>query len=105
MRDGVRPSLRGLPRAVRRAHRRVGDERRTLLFDVGPYADVWLANAGRLGIDLATIDTVFLSHWHWDHSGALPAVVAAIAAARAEAGITAPSSSTSTPTDPTSAAP
>ena len=51
---------------------------------------MWLANAGRLGLELATIDTVFLSHWHWDHSGALPAVVAAIAAARTEAGIEAP---------------
>ena len=61
-----------------------------MLFDVGPYADVWLANAERIGIDLATIDTVFLSHWHWDHSGALPEVVAAITAARAAARIDAP---------------
>ena len=37
-----------------------GDEERTMLFDVGPYADVWLANAARLGIDLARIELVFL---------------------------------------------
>src|SRR3954452_4102153 len=63
------------------------DERTTtVLFDVGPYGDVWLANAERLSIDLASIDVLFLSHRHWDHSGGITAVVAAIAAARAAAG-------------------
>ena len=57
-----------------------------MLFDVGPYGDVWLANAGRLAIDLSSIDVLFLSHWHWDHSGGPPAVVVAIAAARHSAG-------------------
>jgi 7,8-dihydropterin-6-yl-methyl-4-(beta-D-ribofuranosyl)aminobenzene 5'-phosphate synthase len=58
-----------------------------MLFDVGPYADLWLTNAVRLGVDLAKIQLVFLSHWHSDHSGALPEVVAAIAAARRKAGV------------------
>ncbi len=65
--------------------RHAGAER-TMLFDVGPYADLWLDNARRLGIDLATIELVFLSHWHSDHSGGFPEVVAAIAKARAAAG-------------------
>jgi 7,8-dihydropterin-6-yl-methyl-4-(beta-D-ribofuranosyl)aminobenzene 5'-phosphate synthase len=69
---------------------RIGDERRTVLFDVGPYGDVWLDNAERLGVDLAAIETVFLSHWHWDHSGGLPAVVEAIADTRRAAGLAAP---------------
>ena len=69
---------------------RVGDEARTVLFDVGPYADVWLANADRLGLDLPAIETIFLSHWHWDHSGALPEVAAAIAAARRTSGLPPP---------------
>ena len=69
---------------------RRGSEERTMLFDVGPYADLWLANAARLGLDLAAIEMVFLSHWHADHSGALPEVVAAIAAARRTAGVRAP---------------
>jgi 7,8-dihydropterin-6-yl-methyl-4-(beta-D-ribofuranosyl)aminobenzene 5'-phosphate synthase len=72
------------------ARGRIGDETHTALFDAGPYGDVWLANVERLGVDLAAIETVFLSHWHWDHSGALPAAVAAIAAARQRAGLEAP---------------
>jgi 7,8-dihydropterin-6-yl-methyl-4-(beta-D-ribofuranosyl)aminobenzene 5'-phosphate synthase len=58
----------------------------TVLFDVGPDAGVWLANAAKLRVDLAGIDVLFLSHWHWDHSGGIPLVVAAITAARREAG-------------------
>ena len=69
---------------------RIGDEVRSVLFDVGPYGDVWVGNAARLGIDLATIDAVFLSHWHWDHSGGLPVAIAAIAAARQAAGLAPP---------------
>jgi len=69
---------------------RRGAEERSMLFDVGPYADVWKGNALRLGIDLATIETMFLSHWHFDHSGALPEVVAAVAAARKKAGLASP---------------
>ena len=69
---------------------RQGQEERTILLDVGPYADVWLANAARLGVDLVKIEAVFLSHWHFDHSGALPEVVAALSRARRQAGIVSP---------------
>ena len=57
---------------------RRGSEERSVLFDVGPSADVWLENARRLGVRLASIEAVCLSHWHADHSGGLPGVVAAI---------------------------
>ncbi len=57
---------------------------------MGPYADVWLDNSERIGIDLAAIELVFLSHWHADHSGGFPEVVAAIAAARSKAGLAPP---------------
>jgi 7,8-dihydropterin-6-yl-methyl-4-(beta-D-ribofuranosyl)aminobenzene 5'-phosphate synthase len=67
-----------------------GDVRRSLLFDVGPYPDLWLDNADRLGVDLSSIDCLFLSHWHFDHSGGFPKVIAAIAAARAAAGASPP---------------
>lgn len=63
-----------------------GGQTRTVLFDVGPYADTWLDNAERLDLDLSSIELVFLSHWHADHSAGFPEVVAAIAAARGAAG-------------------
>ena len=44
--------------------------RHKLLFDVGPDG-ILFHNAGRLGIDLAEIDTVIISHGHTDHGGAL----------------------------------
>jgi 7,8-dihydropterin-6-yl-methyl-4-(beta-D-ribofuranosyl)aminobenzene 5'-phosphate synthase len=69
---------------------RRGDESHTVLFDAGPYGDVWVANARRLAVDVAAIEAVFLSHWHWDHSGALPTAVAAIAEARRAAGLAGP---------------
>jgi 7,8-dihydropterin-6-yl-methyl-4-(beta-D-ribofuranosyl)aminobenzene 5'-phosphate synthase len=68
----------------------VDREPRSVLLDVGPDGDLWLANAERLSVDLSSIDTIFLSHWHADHSGALPTVVRAVAAARAAAGRPAP---------------
>lgn len=69
--------------------RRDGNEH-SMLFDVGPYPDLWLDNARRLDVDLAKIECVFLSHWHFDHSGGFPQVVAAIAKARAQAGLAPP---------------
>ena len=41
-----------------------------MLLDVGPSADT-LENAKALGIDLSEIDTVVLSHGHYDHSGGI----------------------------------
>lgn len=69
---------------------RRGDETRTVLFDVGPYPDAWLDNAERLDLDLSSIELLFLSHWHADHSGGFPEVVGAIAAARHAAGLPPP---------------
>jgi 7,8-dihydropterin-6-yl-methyl-4-(beta-D-ribofuranosyl)aminobenzene 5'-phosphate synthase len=69
---------------------RRGGETRTALFDAGPYGNVWVENARRLGVDLAAIDTLFLSHWHWDHSGGIPTVVGAIAEAKRAKGIAQP---------------
>lgn len=70
--------------ALATAHR--AERTATVLFDVGPYGDVWLANAERLAVDLSSIDVLFLSHWHWDHSGGMTTVVEAIAAERNRVG-------------------
>ncbi len=69
---------------------RRGDRQHTLLYDTGPYASVWQDNAARLGIDLAAIEGIFLSHWHFDHSGALPEIAGLIAKARGKRGLPAP---------------
>ena len=69
---------------------RHGGEQRSMLFDVGPYPDLWLDNARRLGIDPSRIECIFLSHWHFDHSGGFPEVIAAVSAARDAAGFARP---------------
>lgn len=69
---------------------RRGQEEHSVLFDVGPYPDLWLANAERLAINLANIEVIFLSHWHADHSAAIPQITAAITAARHRVGLAAP---------------
>lgn len=69
---------------------RRGTDEHTMLFDVGPYPDLWLDNARRLDIDLTKIECVFLSHWHFDHSGGFPQVVAVISGARSQAGLAPP---------------
>lgn len=43
----------------------------SFLFDTGPDPAVLKANAERLGIDLAKIDFVVISHVHGDHTGGL----------------------------------
>ncbi|MBE5759517.1 MAG: MBL fold metallo-hydrolase [Clostridiales bacterium] len=47
-------------------------EKHTLLFDLGPDETI-IRNAKKRGIDLSLVDTVIISHGHWDHGGALEA--------------------------------
>lgn len=51
----------------------VETEKHKLLVDTGA-TDAFLQNAGTLGIDLRQVDTVILSHGHYDHSGGLLAL-------------------------------
>jgi 7,8-dihydropterin-6-yl-methyl-4-(beta-D-ribofuranosyl)aminobenzene 5'-phosphate synthase len=43
----------------------------TVLFDTGLSPDAMTVNADRLGVDLGAIQTVVLSHGHFDHAGGL----------------------------------
>ncbi len=45
-------------------------ERHRILLDTGA-SDVFIRNADLLGVDLSTIDYVFISHGHSDHAGGL----------------------------------
>ena len=53
-----------------------------LLFDGGPDPNIWRSNAKKLKIDLTSIGTVVLSHYHIDHSNGLRAAVEDIGHAR-----------------------
>ncbi|HKJ69895.1 MAG TPA: MBL fold metallo-hydrolase [bacterium] len=43
----------------------------TILFDTGANGNILMSNMQQLGIDPASIDAVFLSHHHLDHTGGL----------------------------------
>ena len=50
---------------------RKGASTRTLLFDSGPEDAVFERNVSRLGVDLGPVETIVLSHGHFDHGGAM----------------------------------
>jgi 7,8-dihydropterin-6-yl-methyl-4-(beta-D-ribofuranosyl)aminobenzene 5'-phosphate synthase len=51
------------------AHR--GGKSRTMLFDTGPEDYAFERNVTRLAVDLGVVESIVLSHGHWDHSGAM----------------------------------
>jgi 7,8-dihydropterin-6-yl-methyl-4-(beta-D-ribofuranosyl)aminobenzene 5'-phosphate synthase len=51
------------------AHR--GSTRHTVLFDSGPEDFAFERNSARLGANLGDIESIVLSHGHWDHCGAM----------------------------------
>jgi 7,8-dihydropterin-6-yl-methyl-4-(beta-D-ribofuranosyl)aminobenzene 5'-phosphate synthase len=54
------------------------DVKRRVLFDVGQSAEPILHNMGIMGIDAKSIDMIFLSHCHYDHTGGLVEMLKAI---------------------------
>jgi 7,8-dihydropterin-6-yl-methyl-4-(beta-D-ribofuranosyl)aminobenzene 5'-phosphate synthase len=50
---------------------RRGSSTTSVLFDTGLSPDAMVTNADRLGVDLASVHAVVLSHGHWDHTGGL----------------------------------
>jgi len=60
----------------------VGATQHTLLFDTGTEGTAFLRNCRNLAIDLGEVEEIAVTHGHWDHMGALPAALDAIAARR-----------------------
>ncbi len=48
-----------------------GAHRHTVLFDTGPEEYAFERNSKRLGVDLGTVESIVLSHGHWDHAGGM----------------------------------
>ena len=48
---------------------------RTILFDTGAEAAAFQRNADRLKVNLETVDLIFISHDHGDHTGGLAAAL------------------------------
>jgi len=55
-----------------------GGVRHTLLFDTGPERGIFIRNCANLGIRLGEVESIAVTHGHWDHMGALPAAIDAI---------------------------
>jgi 7,8-dihydropterin-6-yl-methyl-4-(beta-D-ribofuranosyl)aminobenzene 5'-phosphate synthase len=55
-----------------------GNKRKVILFDVGPLAEPFIYNAKMLGLNLADVDMIVLSHCHFDHTAALSEVISEI---------------------------
>ncbi len=49
----------------------MGDKRRVLLMDTSDSFEGLSENAQKLGLDLSSVDAIFISHWHIDHCGSL----------------------------------
>ena len=48
-----------------------GAHRHTVLFDTGPEEYAFERNSKRLGVDLGMVESIVLSHGHWDHAGGM----------------------------------
>ena len=51
-----------------------GGEEHEFLMDVDESPVVWIENAKKLGLEPRRVEGIFISHWHFDHYGALSEV-------------------------------
>jgi 7,8-dihydropterin-6-yl-methyl-4-(beta-D-ribofuranosyl)aminobenzene 5'-phosphate synthase len=65
-----------------RLRTRSADTKHVLLFDVGTEGHAFLHNCRVLGVDLAEVEAIAITHGHWDHMGALPKALPVIVATR-----------------------
>jgi len=49
---------------------------KTILFDTGAKANILFGNMEKLNIDPMSVDEIFISHDHWDHTGGLASFLA-----------------------------
>jgi 7,8-dihydropterin-6-yl-methyl-4-(beta-D-ribofuranosyl)aminobenzene 5'-phosphate synthase len=49
--------------------------RGNILFDTGSNGRVLLKNLAKMGLDIASIEIIFISHSHWDHIGGLDSIL------------------------------
>lgn len=61
---------------------KIGDRQHTLLFDTGTEGTAFIRNCRNMAIDLGEVEEIAVTHGHWDHMGALPAALDAIAKRR-----------------------
>lgn len=67
---------------------KVGAKQHTLLFDTGTEGAAFIRNCRNMAIDLGEVEEIAVTHGHWDHMGALPAALDAIAARRGRGSVT-----------------
>ncbi|MGQ3297431.1 MBL fold metallo-hydrolase [Reyranella sp.] len=65
-----------------RLRTRIGASQHTLLFDTGTEGTAFIRNCRNMAIDLGEVEEIAVTHGHWDHMGALPAALDAIARRR-----------------------
>jgi 7,8-dihydropterin-6-yl-methyl-4-(beta-D-ribofuranosyl)aminobenzene 5'-phosphate synthase len=71
-----------------RLRTRIGARQHTLLFDTGTEGTAFIRNCRNMAIDLGEVEEIAVTHGHWDHMGALPAALDAIAGRRARGSVT-----------------
>ncbi len=66
----VENTTKGIAKAKHGLSLHIATQKQSILFDLGS-DETLFTNAKALGIDIASVDTVIISHGHYDHGGAL----------------------------------